>query len=654
MRLRYFLPILFSGLIWAIGAEAQTVLSYGPHPVELSEFRRAYQRNNTDTLSNREAPLRAYLDLFVKAKMKVREAYARRYDTLPGIVQEVENLRTQLIDKYMADPALLERMKAEAFQRSQTDREVAHIFISFRNPNRELDSARANNRKAEVEKKFGQGIDFFTLAKDYSDDPSAARNQGQLGYITAFTLPYEMESAIYQTSVGKTSTWVRSNMGLHLFRVLRERPAVGTIQAKQILLAIPPGADDETKKRIAFVADSLYQALKKGADFGELARQYSNDYVSAANGGALGEFGIGQYDPVFEQTILSLQKDNDVSAPFNTSYGWHIVQRVSILKPSTDPNAPEVQQALDQKIRSDDRWRQAKDFIYELVRSKADARRVTYAEDALWQYTDSLLDRKPMTAKAKSIQNNTALFTVGKNPSKKVFTAANWIEYATNFRYQPDGTGFKPAVQVRNEWEQYLMIEYYRNNLESFNQEYRDQLTELRDGNLFFEIMQREVWDKAQADTAGQRKLFNQQPGKYNWKPSAEVVLFFCSDINAARELHAKIQAKPSNWKNESLSYGERVFFDSARMEWEQIPNGQGRTLTAGQLLDPVINQTDNNATFAYILRVFPQPGPKSFEEARGSVISDLQTELEKNWEQVLRQKYPVKVNQKVLATLFQ
>jgi peptidyl-prolyl cis-trans isomerase SurA len=244
------------------GLSAQTLFTYGTHKVEVKDFMLAYQRNNTDTVSSKEKSIRAYLDLYVNAKRKVREAYARRYDTLPGIKLEVENLRAQLIDKYMADPVLLERLKKEAFDRSQTDREVAHLFISFRNSNREPDSARAQTRKAAVESKLKAGQDILSLATEYSDDPSVAQNQGRIGYITAFTLPYEMESAIYQTAVGKNSSWVRSNIGYHIFRVLGERPAIGTIKVRQILLAFPPGADDTDKKRVERLADSIYQALR--------------------------------------------------------------------------------------------------------------------------------------------------------------------------------------------------------------------------------------------------------------------------------------------------------------------------------------------------------------------------------------------------------
>lgn len=643
---------LFAILALGCLVRAQTLVTYGPHKVSAREFMRAYQRNNTDSASTKETSLRNYLNLYINAKLKVREAYARRYDTLPGIAQEVENLRTQLIDKYLADPVLLEKLKKEAVQRSRVDREVAHLFIAFRPDGSTLDTSRANRRQRFVYDQLRQGQAFDQLVISYSDDPAAPQNKGRLGFITAFTLPYEMETAIYNTAIGGVSYWVLSENGYHLFKVTNERSAVGTIRARQILLAIPPNADMDQKKRIEQLADSLHRAVVNGASFSELARQYSSDYISAANGGEMAEFRVGQYTPEFEERVVALRKDGDLSRPFQTSHGWHLVQRIAFTPPPTDLTAPDADRSYDQLVRSDGRWRNSKNFIYDLVQKKVGYRRTAYDESALWQYADSLLDRKPMTSRGKAIQENAALFTIGKDLAKKTFTAADWIRYATNFRSKSDGSGSKPIAQVRDEWEQYVLVEYYKSNLESFNEEYRDQLTEFRDGNLFFEIMQQEVWNKAQADTVGQRALFNKQSSKYNWNTSADVALFFCSDVNAAKELYAKIQARPSNWRNESLSFGERVFCDSARMEWEQIPNLSTQTPKPGMLLEPVVNQADNNATMALILQVYPQPGPKTFEEARGSVITDLQVDIEKKWEAALRKKYPVKIDEKVFSSL--
>lgn len=407
--MKRFLTLLVLVCFLVGTTSAQTLMTYGPYKVEAKEFMRAYKRNNTDTVSPKAQSMRQYLDLYANARLKIKEAYLRRYDTLPGIVLEVENLRTQLIDKYLADPVLLERLKKEAFERSQTDRDVVHIFIAFRNPNRELDSARATQRKAEVEKRLQQGADFTALAREFSDDPAVNQNQGRIGFVTAFTLPYDMESAIYQTAIGSNSGWVRSNIGYHIFRVLSDRPALGTFKAKQILFAIPPGADENEKKRIQQLADSVYMALKNGAGFGEMARLYSNDYISAANGGELMEFGIGQYDPAFETKLITLKQDGELTTPFFTKHGWHILQRVKFTPPTNDWRKLETQQQYDQKVRSDDRWRNAKDFIYELVQKKVGYRRAAYTESALWQYSDSLLDLKSMTVLGKTIQKSTPL-----------------------------------------------------------------------------------------------------------------------------------------------------------------------------------------------------------------------------------------------------
>ena len=159
-----------------------------------------------------------------------------------------------------------------------------------------------------------------------------------MGFITLLTLPYAFENAIYSTATGKYSTPVRSQAGFHIFKNLGERKAVGKIKAQQILLAFPPGADENTRKQIATKADSLYKRIIAGDNFNRLAADFSNDYVSAASGGMMPEIGVGQFDPAFEKALWALPKDNAISKPFATAYGWHILKRLSLKPVITDPN----------------------------------------------------------------------------------------------------------------------------------------------------------------------------------------------------------------------------------------------------------------------------------------------------------------------------
>ena len=80
-------------------------------------------------------------------------------------------------------------------------------------------------------------------------------------------------------------------------------------------MAFPPGTDEAGKKPYAELADSLYQLIKAGEDFGKLAAVYSNDNISAASNGNVPEISVGQYEPAFEKMIWSLPEDGAVSTP---------------------------------------------------------------------------------------------------------------------------------------------------------------------------------------------------------------------------------------------------------------------------------------------------------------------------------------------------
>ena len=216
-----------------------------------------------------------------------------------------------------------------------------------------------------------KGEDFLKVAEQLSDEPSAKTNKGDIGYITVLTLPYAFENIIYTTAPGTYSKPFTSKIGYHIFKNLGERKAVGKIKAQQILLAFPPGADDAAKKRAAALADSLYRRIMAGDDFGKLATTFSNDYISAATGGNIPDISVGQYEPAFEKMVWSLPKDGAVSKPFLTSHGYHIVKRVSVKPVITNPDDKANMDDLKQKIMNDDRWKTAKDFIYDRVQKKA-------------------------------------------------------------------------------------------------------------------------------------------------------------------------------------------------------------------------------------------------------------------------------------------
>lgn len=618
---------------------AQTLFHYGNDSVSVKEFLRAYNKNKTNTRS--EKAFRDYLDLYIASRLKIKEAKERGYDTLPQMVSDLENLRQQILPNYLNDKEAVNKLVDEAFARSQKDIHLAHIFISFQQ-NGIVDSVAALKKLAEVEEQLKSGANFSDVAKQYSDDPSAKENGGDLDWITVFTLPYELENLAYSTPVGKISSVHRSKAGYHIFKNLGERKDPGKIKAAQILIAFPPNADASVKAADKKLADSIYSRLLKGDDFATLAAKFSNDVVSAAANGQMQDIGVGEYGPVFENVVYTLPKNGAISKPFLTSHGYHIVKLIGKVPPisKTDSKAMET---LRSKVEQSDRINTTKVLLANKILKDAGFKRANFTDAELWALSDSLLNYRA-TGVPVHLTNSSSLFQVGN----KDFSVANWINYAQTFRYKSDGSGMKSYPQLWNEFVQAMALDYYQTNLEKYSEEFRDQMNEFKDGNLFFEIMQREVWGPAQTDSVALVNYFEKNRSKYNWKPSVDAVIFYANDMATANTFRNEVKKSPATWRELADGYGEKIAADSSRFELAQIPNPAKRVLQPGTITTPLLNKADNTASFAYIIRNYNKTEPRSFADARGLVINDYQIELEKNWVDQLKKKYPVRINEKV------
>src|SRR6266536_3811284 len=124
--------LLFAGCIFS-AASAQTLFTYGNYSADAKDFLRAFNKNNTTSTANKAKLMRDYLDLYIASRLKIREAYNRGYDTLSQIRNDIDNLRSQIIDNYLNDEETTNKLVKEAFDRSQKDIHLGHIYISYRN-----------------------------------------------------------------------------------------------------------------------------------------------------------------------------------------------------------------------------------------------------------------------------------------------------------------------------------------------------------------------------------------------------------------------------------------------------------------------------------------------------------------------------------------
>jgi peptidyl-prolyl cis-trans isomerase SurA len=638
--------LLLLFLISPFSFQAQTLFTYAENNITANEYLRAFNKVHPAPVANKEKKMREYLDLYINSKLKTHEALVRGYDTLPVFIEEFAALRNQVLENYMTDNESLDKLVNEAFDRSQKDIRVQHIFIPYSVRPGFSDSAVVKLKAQEAYMALMTGKSFDETALKYSADPSVAENKGHLGYITVFSLPYQYENLIYSLAPGKISAPYKSNSGYHIFKNAGERKAIGKMKAAQILLVIPPGSDSAAKKKYALLADSLYQRLLKRDDFAKLAQAFSNDNISAASGGVMPEFGVATYDPAFENIVFGLAKDGAISNPFLTKHGYHIVKRISLTPPPAIKDKKNLE-LMRLQVEKDARVNTAKEILYKKIMDKAGFKMSNFDPQQFQVFVDSTLNNKTVPA-GNGISNSDVFFTLG-NTTKLV---ADFIFYAQANRLKADGSGPKPTAQLTEEFKQQAAIEYYRDHLEDFNEEFAQQMKELKEGNLFFDIMMREVWSKAQADTAGQMEYFNRHKANYKWTYSADAVIFYCSDEPTAQSLKAALLKNPAAWRTIMENYSDKATIDSGRFEITKIPGAQKATAKAGLITAVMKNKDDNSATLAYIINIYSQPSQKSFSEARGDVINDYQEEIDKTWIGELRKKYGVKVNEAALKSI--
>src|SRR5688572_27069649 len=137
MRFSLFVTLiasLWAGTLSSQSATEPILFTVDGQPVAASEFTYIYSKNNRDDADFSEQSLREYLDLYTKFKLKVREAYAMRLDTVTSLKTELDGYRKQLADSYLTDKEITETLVREAYERMKEDIQVAHILVKT-NPN---------------------------------------------------------------------------------------------------------------------------------------------------------------------------------------------------------------------------------------------------------------------------------------------------------------------------------------------------------------------------------------------------------------------------------------------------------------------------------------------------------------------------------------
>jgi len=636
------------------------VMNIAGRDVSKSEFQSIYNKNNNVKDPQNSKSLEDYVQLFINFKLKVKEAEEMGLDTAKTFRDELEGYRKQLAQPYLVDNDVNEQLMKEAYERLKTDVKASHILFKCDANALPKDTIASYNKAIEARNKIIKGEKFVDVAKKLSDDPSAKENGGDLGYFSAMQMVYPFENACYNGKVGEITMPVRTRFGYHILKIEDKRPAQGTITTAHIMVIAKKGmsADDSTKARTKIL--EIYDSLKAGKNFNELAQKYSDDKNSAKKGGELPAFGTGRMVPEYEKAAFALGKDGDYSAPILSPYGWHIIKRISKKEVAT---FDEMKSELKQKISKDSRAQKSKESMIAKIKKEYAFKDDVKMRDEFIAVIDSNFFNGNWKAAAAEKLIKT-MFTFG---TKKVTQTdfAKYIESHQSKRIKGEVSPMLADLYKGFVTEQ--CFAYEETQLSRKYPEYRALMQEYRDGILLFDLTDKKVWSKAVKDTSGLKSYYDANKTKYMWDERIEATVYSCKNDSVASAVRTLLNPKPSTEKpkrgkkveevkpmndDDILGLINKSSQLNLKIDNNKFSTGENEAVDkCAKKLGLSENMNINKqVAFVNIVKVLA-PESKSLSESKGLVTNDYQNVLEKEWIDSLRNKYKFTVNQEVINT---
>lgn len=641
---QFFLGLFFSMSIagFAQNSSKEVLFTINDKPYYTDEFARVYKKNLDLVKDESQKDLNQYLELFVGYKLKVNKAYKLGLQDNSKYQNELKSYRTQLAKNYFNDTKITQELIEEGYNRLQKEVRASHILILVDENASPEDTLKAYKKIEDISKKALAGEEFGALAFQYSEDPSAKENKGDLGYFTAFRMVYAFESAAFNTPKDKISKIVRTRFGYHLLKVEDVRNNRGEVTVAHIMILNPKPEDADQDKAKNTIND-IYRKIQQGEKFEDLAKQFSEDKSSSSKGGVLNKFGSGQLSSEeFENVAFSLSTPDEIAKPFQSQFGWHIVK---LIQKHPVRTLDEMKMELESKVGKDDRSKKITASLNEKLRKKYNYKRDNKQYALLSKLvTDDFYESKWKQPES-SKDYTAALLTI----NDKKIDGKTFLEFVD--KQQKSGMAIKPISKLVDAlYEKFLdtqLTAYYDENLETEFAEFANVMEEYRDGLLLFDLMEKEIWERAKTDTIGLQKFYEEHKAEHLWKNRVEATILSSTKIDEIKKALALLKKGTEvQMIKEKLNVGNVVNVMSNSGVFEEGNDA----LPKSTKFEVGVSDIQKEGEYYFVTKVdkvMPK-GIKTLDECRGKIVNDYQQYLEQRWVDDLKQEFTVKINKDV------
>lgn len=608
-----------------------------------------YQFGRTSTSSG-PAPydsleaLEDFLSRYVDFKVKVLEGKAAGYDQLPDLQVEIGQYRTQLARPFLLERKVFEPLVKEMYDRRKEAVDASHILLTVAENASPTDTLAAYTMISSLRDSVLTGADFGQYAVNYSDDPSAKGapgtpgHQGSLGFFGGGRMVEVFENQAYSTPVGGISPVFRSQFGYHILKV-NDRQAMPDDRLLAHLMLRPKGPSAADAADLDQRLSQVSSKLAAGESFEDLANEFSDDRQSAEK---RGELGVIAYDAglpfSFRDAAFDVKVEGEVVGPVQTSFGYHFIKVVKIVKMGTFQE--EYENLKSQVSRLPRAGAAEKAFAVELRNDLGfwvDSTKLNY-----WgaSFSDDSLFRMLVQKTYSESDSSHVLLKLGSN----AYTIADFSNFVASGKISE---ARRPQSRLYTIAEDFLDDEAIQHEIEVLEvrePEFARTMQDFRDGLVLFRLMEDSVWTAASTDSIGIKAFYESNKAKYSFPDRIRILSFSAVTDSLVNGVITKYRQESAA---EALKWAQGVSNLAIRVDTTYVEEKSGSIYDQVFDLEPgrISDSTPYNRGFIALAHAGIDPAhPMSFDEARSVLLNEFQSEIERQLLIRLRSKFEVQL----------
>jgi len=344
--------------------------------------------------------------------------------------------------------------------------------------------------------------------------------------------------------------------------------------------------------------------------------------------------------PEFAEAAFALQKDGDISPVIRTPFGWHIIKRLEL---RTAQPLEKLRPDLEAKIKQNPAFSKSSDDAFDRkLRAEYQLKVDQVNFNKIVALVADTASSKDLTVKIESIKTNQLV-----SFSNQSYTCGNFNEFLQSQQYTPVLPNPEPGLKVLlDKFINIKLLEYENTQLEIKHPDFARVYKEYHDGILLFNISKDKIWDVASSDSARLQKYYDQTTKKYFWNDRFKGWVIEAKDAELRTKVETMLDGKEVS-KQEITDVFNTKTENNVQITDVAVEKGENPVVDYYTWNGP--KPADFNETTTFVHGKVVSNEQKTLKDAWGLYSSDFQEQIEKEWLDSLRVKYPVVINNKVL-----